>query len=139
MAQSTVLVGRQCTCCINVLQQAAARLSGHPQCLRPASGQDLRIYCKLCECLPSYFVPHTWYLGLGTNCHVGRTLMYETVTFENNTVCMFASARFETVMCESVMFETVMLETVMWARVGFFMNAQLEQLGRVATCNLSHH
>ena len=52
---------------------------------------------------------------------------------------MFASARFETVMCETVMFETVMLETVMWARVGFFMNAQLEQLGRVATCNLSHH
>ena len=52
--------------------------------------------------------------------------MFETVMFEN---VMFATARFETVMCESVMFDSVMFETVRWARVDFFMNTPLEQLG----------
>ncbi len=62
--------------------------------------------------------------------------MFETVMFEN---VMFATARFETVMCESVMFDSVMFETVRWARVDFFMNTPLEQLGWVATWNLSRH
>jgi len=61
----------------------------------------------------------TWYLGLGTSCHVVKTVMSETVMFEN---VMFATARFETVMCESVMFDSVMFETVRWARRDCFMN-----------------
>jgi hypothetical protein len=61
----------------------------------------------------------TWYLGLGTSCHVVKTVMSETAMFEN---VMFATARFETVMCESVMFDSVMFETVRWARRDCFMN-----------------
>ena len=80
--------------------------------------------------------PRTWNQGLGTNCHVGKTARFETVMFEN---VMFATARFETVICESELFDSVMFETVRWARVDVFMNTPLEQLGWVATWNLSRH
>ena len=52
---------------------------------------------------------------------------------------LFATARFETVICESGLFDSVMFETVWWARVDVIMNTPLEQLGWVATWNLSRH
>ena len=63
-------------------------------------------------------------------------MRFETVMFEN---IMFATARFETVICEFGLFDSVMFETVGWARVDLFMNTQLQQIGWVATWNLSRH
>ena len=111
-------------------------------CVLPAD----RGFASMVNCLstvlylPSYFhilgTPRTWNQGLGTNCLVGKTARFETVMFEH---VLFATARFETVICESGLFDSVMFETVWWARVDVIMNTPLEQLGWVATWNLSRH